>query len=193
MVILFIKNRGFNLAVRGPFLAIFWKFFQKILKNGGSPWGKGPPFWPLFDPDPVSRRLFSAWGQKSRVGSGVRRKGARDGVFGILGDFCHSFSRFLKSGAKFWVFGFFEFLAKKFVKQKLFCYPFAKNPKAVYGITFKGPQTTPLLFGQKPAFGQKGTIASRSLAKFFGHWTDGLFDFWPKSGGLVWQLFGPNS
>ena len=90
-------------------------------------------------------------------------------------------------------FLFFEFLAKKFVKQKLFCLLFAKNPKAVSGTTFRRSQTPPLLFGQKGGFGQKGTIGSRSRVIFLRPWTDGLFGFWPKSGGGGWQLLGPIS
>ena len=95
-------------------------------------------------------------------------------------------------GEFFRYFFIFEKMAKKFVKQKLFCLKIAKNPLAVSRCTFASPQTPPLLFWPKWSFGQKGTLASRSLTVFLRSRTEGLFDFWPKSGGWVWQLFGSN-
>ena len=82
-------------------------------------------------------------------------------------------------------------MAKKFVKQKLFCFNFAKNPKAVSGITLVVPETQAPFFGVFGFLAKKGHLRQGVSAFGVGAPPTGAPLFWPKSGGVDWGHFDP--
>ena len=108
--------------------------------------------------------------------------GTRDGVFGILVPKTPAISRFLFFREIFGKISLFEFLAKKFVKQKLFCNNFALLARAVSRCTFVPPQTPPLLFGQNGFLAKKGRLGLGLLSFSVGLGPTAFLTFGQKVG-----------
>ena len=174
----------------GGFLGFFPLFFKKVGVRAGIKLQRVNLFLRLTS---LSGNLFSERCQKPGVGSGVIFNSLeRRGSAPPRGQKAPLFHAFYFFGQFFGLFFIFEKMAKKFVKQKLFCFKMAKNPKAVSGITFRRPQTPPHFFGKMALLAKKGHLR-QGPGRFFGrHWTDGFFGFWPKSGGGGWGNLGPN-
>ena len=141
--------------------------------------------------DPVSRRLFWPSAKNREWGLGVFKSLGETGFLGFWDQKPPLFHAFFKKRRIFWGFSFLGKMAKKFVKQKLFCLTFAKNPTPDPTPTFEVPQTPPPLFWQKWPFGQKGTLSSRSSALFWSALDRSPFWLLAKKWGWGLGLFGP--
>ena len=128
MVILFIKNRGFDLGVWGQFLASFLCFFSK--KHGGN--------WEDFSPSErstsLSRPLFWGFGQKPGVWAGVLVKVSERWGFWPKGvTFVTPFHAFYFWRNFFVIFSFLKKWPKNSLSKNCFATIWPKTPRPPVG------------------------------------------------------------